>query len=60
MKTLLLLTTTLLLLNVSVMAEGMVGATQTDCSDMSDITGADSPSSTDSNDDLGGGSVIRT
>lgn len=47
MKTLLLITTTLVLLNVSVMADGVVGATQTDCAAMSDITGADATATAD-------------
>lgn len=47
MKTLLLFTTTLLFFNVSIMAEGAIGATQTDCSDMSDIAGADSTITSD-------------
>jgi hypothetical protein len=59
MKTLLLITTTLLLLNVSAMAVHSVGATTTDCSDMSDITGADASATIDATEDTSVDGVIR-
>ena len=59
MKKLLQVTTTLLLLNVSIMADGSLGATKTDCSAMSDITGVDSTAAVNTDTEAGGNTATN-